>query len=213
MDKIKQLRREYAESELSQNTIGDDPIALFERWLENAAKAELREPNAMTLATADQSGRPNARMVLLKSVDERGFVFFTNYESRKAEELTADAQAAVVFYWAELERQVRVVGTVEKVSSAESDEYFASRPPGAQTGAWISAQSRPIGTRRELEEARDAHIREKGGGPVARPPFWGGYRIVPARIEFWKGRADRLHDRFAFTRTAQHDWSVERLSP
>ncbi len=212
-DKIRRLRKEYAETELSRASAEDDPIALFGQWFDEAVRAELREPNAMTLASADASGSPNARVVLLKEFDERGFVFYTNYESRKGVELAANPRATLVFYWAELERQVRIAGSVEKVSAAESDEYFASRPHGAQLGAWASAQSRPIATRRDLERARDAREKESGGKPVTRPPFWGGYRVIPARVEFWKGRADRLHDRFAFTLTAPGVWKVERLAP
>lgn len=211
--KIRELRKEYAGTALSSASAGDDPIALFERWFDDALRAELREPNATTLASADADGNPNARIVLLKDFDEQGFVFYTNYESRKGEELAANPRATLVFYWTELERQVRITGSVEKVSAAESDEYFASRPLGAQLGAWASAQSRPIPTRRALVMARDAREKESAGKRVMRPPFWGGYRVVPTFIEFWKGRADRLHDRFAFTLTAPRAWSVERLSP
>lgn len=211
--KIRKLRKEYAETGLSSASAGDDPVVLFERWFDDAVRAELLEPNAMTLASAGPDGNPNARIVLLKDFDEHGFVFFTNYESRKGEELAANPRATLVFYWAELERQVRITGSVEKVSASESDEYFASRPPGAQLGAWASAQSRPIATRRDLVIARDAREKESAGKPVKRPPFWGGYRVVPAFIEFWKGRADRLHDRFAFTLMPSRVWNVERLSP
>ncbi|NNE07995.1 MAG: pyridoxamine 5'-phosphate oxidase [Gemmatimonadetes bacterium] len=211
--KIRKLRREYAETTLSRASAGDDPIALFERWFDDAVRAELREPNAMTLASAGADGNPNARIVLLKDFGEPGFDFYTNYESRKGEELAANPRATLVFYWGELERQVRITGSVEKVSAAESDEYFASRPPGAQIGAWTSAQSRPITSRRDLEKARDAREKESAGKPVKRPPFWGGYRVVPAYVEFWKGRADRLHDRLAYTLAAPGVWNVERLSP
>jgi pyridoxamine 5'-phosphate oxidase len=205
------LRDEYTRAGLSEANADADPIVQFNRWFDDAVAADLRHPNAMTLATVDD-GRPSARVVLLKSVDEHGFVFFTNYESRKGRELAANPSAALLFFWSELERQVRVDGTAEKVSPDESDAYFATRPYGSQIGAWASAQSAPIPSREVLEaRARDLDARYEGG-PVPRPDHWGGYRVAPVEIEFWQGRANRLHDRLRY-RLADGVWTRERLSP
>jgi pyridoxamine 5'-phosphate oxidase len=205
------VREEYTRAGLSEAAAAADPIAQFNRWFDDAVAADLRHPNAMTLATVDD-GRPSARVVLLKSVDEHGFVFFTNYESRKGRELAANPSAALLFFWSELERQVRVDGTAEKVSPDESDAYFATRPYGSQIGAWASAQSAPIPSREVLEaRARDLDARYEGG-PVPRPDHWGGYRVAPVEIEFWQGRANRLHDRLRY-RLADGVWTRERLSP
>jgi pyridoxamine 5'-phosphate oxidase len=205
------LRDEYTRAGLSEANADADPIVQFNRWFDDAVAADLRHPNAMTLATVDD-GRPSARVVLLKSVDEHGFVFFTNFESRKGRELAANPAAALLFFWSELERQVRVDGTAEKVSPEESDAYFATRPYGSQIGAWASAQSAPIPSREVLEaRARELDARY-GGGPVPRPGHWGGYRVAPVEIEFWQGRANRLHDRLRY-RLAGGVWTRERLSP
>jgi pyridoxamine 5'-phosphate oxidase len=166
----------------------------------------------MTVATADAEGRPSARILLIKGVDERGFVFFTNYESRKGLELAANSHAALLFHWIELERQVRIEGMVEKTSAVESDAYFASRPVGSRIGAWASEQSREIASRAELE-AREKAFAERFGDEPPRPPHWGGYRLVPARIEFWQGRPSRLHDRITYTRETDGSWHIARLSP
>lgn len=198
---------------LTEADLLDDPIALFRRWFDEAVAAELPEVNAMTLATADRDGRPSARTVLLKGVDGRGFEFFTNYESRKARELDANPHAALVFLWAPLHRQVRVTGDVTRLTAAESDAYFATRPRGSQLGAWASAQSRPIADRDELDGRWRRLEREYAGREVPRPPHWGGYRVVPREIEFWQGRANRMHDRFAYTRAADGGWRRERLQP
>jgi pyridoxamine 5'-phosphate oxidase len=206
------MRRDYAAEGLAEADALADPIAQFQRWFDDARRAELHEPNAMTLATVDAAGQPAARMVLLKGIDARGLAFYTNRDSRKARELLANPRAALVFWWGPLQRQVRFEGRVEELDPAEADAYFASRPKGSQLAAWASAQSTVIADREALEAAERTHRERFGAGPVPRPPFWGGYRLVPAVVEFWHGRASRLHDRLRYTRTPD-GWRVERLAP
>jgi pyridoxamine 5'-phosphate oxidase len=209
------MRKEYRRGSLAEADAPADPLLLFDEWLRVAVESGLREPNAMTLATSTPDGRPSARVVLLKSYDSEGFVFFTNYESRKGRELAENPQAALVFWWGELERQVRVEGRVQRVSAAESDAYYHSRPLGARLGAWVSAQSSVIGGRSVLEERLAELTREypsAGESSPPRPPFWGGYRVAPQAIEFWQGGVHRLHDRLLYRRT-EGGWELARLSP
>jgi pyridoxamine 5'-phosphate oxidase len=189
-----------------------DPIDLFQDWYGAATRAGILLPESMTLATADADARPSARMVLLKSCTPEGFVFYTNYASRKAADLAANPRAALVFHWAVLQRQVRVEGSVERVSEKTSAAYFQSRPRGSRIGAWASRQSHPLAERRILEKRLDRYQRRFAGAEVPLPPFWGGYRLVPEQIEFWQGRADRLHDRLLFSRMAD-GWEAQRLYP
>jgi pyridoxamine 5'-phosphate oxidase len=190
-----------------------DAIAQFRRWFDAALAAGVPEANAMVLATAGASGRPSARIVLLKDFDQRGFVFFTNYRSRKSAEIEAAPRVALVFFWREEQRQVRIEGVATRTATEESDAYFSSRPRGSQLGAWASPQSRPLASRAELV-ARVAAARERWKGqPVPRPPHWGGYRVAPVSIEFWQSRTDRLHDRVLYRRTRSGTWTVRRLAP
>jgi pyridoxamine 5'-phosphate oxidase len=195
-------------------TAADEPLRLFAAWLGEATAAEPRDPTAMTLATVDAGGLPNARMVLLKGVDERGFVFYTNVDSQKGQELDGHPQAALVFHWKSLNRQVRVRGTVERVTAAEADDYFATRPKQAQIGAWASKQSAPLESRLAFEKAVALYAAKYALGTVPRPPNWSGYRIIPLRIEFWHDRPFRLHDRIEFVReNPGAPWSKTRLYP
>jgi len=214
---IADLRREYMRETLDESDVAADPFRQFERWFAEATKAALPEPNAMTLATVDASGRPAARIVLLKIVDERGFVFFTNFESRKGRELEANPRAALLFFWPELERQVRIEGGTAPLEPAESAAYFAGRPRASQLGAWASPQSEPIAGRDALMTRFD-EVEAQYADPshaVPCPPHWGGYRLDPDAIEFWQGRASRLHDRIRYRRKHEQAgaWVIDRLAP
>ena len=212
MSTLADLRKNYSLGSLDIADADPNPFRQFDVWFKQAIDAQLPEPNTMTLATVDARGRPSARIVLIKGVDERGFVFFTNYESRKGLELAQNPHASLLFYWIELERQVRVEGTVVKTSDAESDTYFASRPVGSRIGAWASEQSKVIESRAALE-AREREFSAQYGDNPPRPPHWGGYRLIPDAIEFWQGRPSRLHDRLLYTRSGNADWTIARLSP
>jgi len=209
---IADLRKEYARERLDEHDVAHDPLIQFSRWFQEALNASLPEPNAMTLATADGRGHPSARVVLLKGYDERGFVFYTNYESRKGQDLAVNPNAALLLFWLELERQVRIEGRIERVSPEESDEYYQIRPLGSRHGAWASPQSRIIPSREDLEKRFEQAIARHGDSPV-RPAHWGGYRLNPQVLEFWQGRPSRLHDRVSYTREAPGRWRIERLAP
>lgn len=198
---------------LHENDVDPDPLVQFGRWFEEARHAGLVEPTAMTLATASRDGVPSARMVLLKGYDPRGFVFFTNYGSAKGRDLAGNPRAALVFWWGALERQVRITGTVSRVADAESDGYFLSRPEGSRIAAAASLQSTVLSSREELDRRVEELARRYAGRPVPRPSNWGGYRVSPETMEFWQGRANRLHDRLRYVRGADANWKLERLSP
>jgi pyridoxamine 5'-phosphate oxidase len=208
---IADLRQEYMRSGLSEAQADPDPMRQFERWMGDALRARVPLPNAMTLATVTPSGAPSARIVLLKGVERGGFLFYTNYLSRKGRELENRARACLLFLWSDLERQVRIDGAVQKVTPEESDAYYATRPLGARLSAWASAQSEPVATREALENALEEARRRYGEQPP-RPAHWGGYRVEPQEIEFWQGRSDRLHDRLRYRRGGG-SWTLERLSP
>jgi pyridoxamine 5'-phosphate oxidase len=213
MDKVAlaDLRKSYERDELDEASSAEDPLRQFQVWLEQAIKAELPEPNAMTLATVGADGRPSTRVVLIKGVDERGLVWYTNHESRKGRELAHNPHAALQFHWVELERVVRIEGRVELASAEESDRYYASRPLDSRIGAWASPQSQPIASRAVLV-ANAAKAAARHGLNPPRPPHWGGYRLVPDRWEFWQGRRSRLHDRLCY-RLEGGQWRRERLAP
>jgi pyridoxamine 5'-phosphate oxidase len=209
---VAQMRKDYGQAALSEHEVADDPMAQFDAWFGQALKAEVNEPNAMGLSTVDAQGRPSSRIVLVKQFDARGFTWYTNYDSLKGQQLCANPQAALLFFWPELERQVRIEGKVERTAAAESDTYFHSRPLKSRLGALASAQSRPIADRAALEQQYEEVAARYGDAPP-RPEHWGGYRLVPERMEFWQGRRSRFHDRIVYTRAADGRWTRERLQP
>jgi pyridoxamine 5'-phosphate oxidase len=209
---IADLRRDYRSHVLVESEAAADPLMQFRQWFDEAVRAELLEPNAMTLATVTQTGDPAARTVLLKDLDATGFVFFTNYESAKGRDLTRQPRACLLFFWAELERQVRITGRVDRLTPGESLAYFRSRPRGSQLGAWASPQSRVIASRDVLDDALAQLETTYADGDIPLPPFWGGYRVIPDAMEFWQGRTSRLHDRLLYSRDGDH-WARVRLAP
>lgn len=210
---VADLRKDYQIQGLSETDVDPNPFKQFQVWFDQALAAQLPEPNAMTVATVTKSGKPRARIVLLKGFDERGFVFYTNYHSHKGQELADNPQAAIAFWWAELERQVRIEGRVLKVSDQESDEYFHSRPFNSRLGAWASEQSQVIENRQVLEQRWQELKTKYENQDIPRPPHWGGFRVVPTEIEFWQGRPSRLHDRLLYTLKDDDRWQIDRLSP
>lgn len=213
MASVADIRKDYMLHSLTEKEVAANPIQQFTTWWNEALNAEIEEVNAMTLATASADGVPSARIVLLKGYDERGFVFFTNYNSYKGKDLQENPRACLVFFWKELERQVRITGLVSKVSDAESDEYFNSRPEGSKIGAWASPQSSVIQSREWLEEKERKIRGQFNNSAIKRPSHWGGYRLQPITIEFWQGRPNRLHDRIQYTMEENGSWKIERLAP
>jgi pyridoxamine 5'-phosphate oxidase len=213
MSSIAEIRKEYTLQSLTEESVAADPFTQFDRWLNEALASQILEPNAMTLATASGDGIPAARIVLLRGFDQEGFVFFTNYNSFKGQQLAENPRACLVFFWKELERQVRVTGLVRRTTEAESDNYFGSRPEGSKIGAWTSPQSQVIPDRIWLEENERKFQQEFRGKQIHRPAHWGGYRVQPITIEFWQGRENRLHDRIQYTLKEDGSWEIERLAP
>lgn len=212
-DKVADLRQDYKSDSLSMSEVNENPILQFQKWFDEALNSAILEPNVMTLATASKDGIPSARIVLLKGFDEKGFVFYTNYQSEKARQMAENPKAALVFCWLELQRQVRIEGKIELLSSEQSDKYYKSRPKGSQIGAWVSPQSTIIDSRQYLED-RVGNISSifEGKEDIPRPPFWGGYRVVPNKIEFWQGRSSRLHDRIVYHHQ-DGKWQLHRVAP
>ena len=211
MKSLADIRKDYILQTLQEEDVATDPIEQFNKWWDESIKSEIIEANAMTLATANTAGIPSARTVLLKAFSTEGFIFFTNYESQKGEDLAANPNAALLFFWKEMERQVRIEGKVEKISEEESDAYFNSRPLGSRIGAWASPQSKVINDRTVIED-NVQKFTEEFGEKIPRPPHWGGYLLVPVKMEFWQGRSSRLHDRILFTRE-DNSWKISRLAP
>ena len=210
---IADIRRDYSHKSLSEKDVNASPIKQFGKWWDEAVNSKIDEVNAMTLATASIDALPSARIVLLKEVNEKGFIFFSNYESYKAQQLAENPKACLVFFWKELERQVRITGLIEKISAKQSDDYFQSRPESSQIGAWASPQSRVIEDRNWLDEKFNELVNKMEGTAIPRPPYWGGYIVKPVVIEFWQGRPSRLHDRIQYTLEENGEWKIERLAP
>ncbi len=213
MTKIADIRTEYKLQTLNESDVANHPIRQFDKWWSEAMNSDIDEVNAMVLATATKDGKPSARIVLLKDYDEKGFVFYTNYDSQKGLELADNPNASIVFFWKELQRQVRIEGVIEKVSAEESDTYFNSRPEGSRIGAWASPQSKVVPTRNVLEDKYEEYHQKFAGKNIPRPSHWGGYRIKPTEIEFWQGRPNRLHDRILYSQQEEGNWKIERLAP
>ncbi|MBK7433135.1 MAG: pyridoxamine 5'-phosphate oxidase [Chitinophagaceae bacterium] len=213
MPAIADIRKEYMKQSLLEEEVEQDPFSQFGKWWDEAVKSEVEEANAMTLATATADGKPSARIVLLKAATPQGFVFYTNYSSHKGQQLAENPLACLVFFWTSLERQIRIEGTVEKVSEGESDEYFHSRPSDSRLGAWASPQSSVIPSRDTIEENLAHYLKKYPEGHIPRPPHWGGYLVRPVQIEFWQGRPSRLHDRILYTLQPDGGWKIERLAP
>ncbi len=211
-DPFKAVRKEYRSGQLDEGSIDPDPLKQFKSWFDAVMSSDVVEPNACALATADSDARPSVRMVLLKGIDDRGMIFFSNYSSTKGFQIASNPQGAMLFYWAQFERQVRIEGDVEKLDDVASNLYFASRPRDAQIGAIVSRQSMPVASREVIREAVDSFTNTHPEGPLERPAYWGGYRIIPRSIEFWQGRENRLHDRVRYVREPQ-GWRIERLWP
>jgi pyridoxamine 5'-phosphate oxidase len=212
MEKLRDIRSEYGEGSLDETTVNKDPLLQFEKWFAETMATGMQYPNAFVLSTCTRKGKPSARVVLLKGIDPEGFVFYTNYESRKGNELAENSFASMTFFWSKQERQIRIEGTVKKVSTVESDEYFKSRPRGSQAGAWVSPQSKIIPGRDAIDVSHEWFLKENEGKEISRPPFWGGFRLSPACIEFWQGRTNRLHDRILYV-LENEEWKIERLAP
>ncbi len=210
---IADIRKEYKLQTLSEADVAADPFLQFDKWWDDAVKSEIVEVNAMTLATADNEGKPDARIVLLKGYDKSGFVFFTNYNSQKGQELENNPNACLVFFWKELERQVRITGVTEKITTEESIAYFNSRPDGSKIGAWASPQSLAVAGKAWLKETFDFYRERFKHGEIPKPPHWGGYRVKPFKTEFWQGRPNRMHDRIQYTLQEEGGWKIERLAP
>jgi pyridoxamine 5'-phosphate oxidase len=210
---ISYFRREYLKGGLNRADLDPDPVLQFAAWFDQARQTEIADPNGMVLATVSRAGQPSQRAVLLKYFDDSGFVFFTNYGSRKAQEIAANNQVSLLFCWFELDRQIMINGTASKISVADSTRYFLSRPRDSQVAAWVSSQSHGLGSRQALMQKFSEMKKKFGEGKIPLPSFWGGYRVVPAEIEFWQGRENRLHDRFLYRRQQDQTWTIERLSP
>lgn len=210
---LSNIRKDYSLHSLNEDEVTESPIAQFAKWWEDAAASEIEEMNAMTVATANSNGMPDARTVLLKAFDDKGFVFFTNYNSAKSKQLDQNPHCCLLFFWKELERQVRITGEAERISLKESIDYFDSRPEGSKIGAWSSPQSMVVAGKAFLKETFDYYAERFKHGAIPKPPHWGGYRIKPVSIEFWQGRPSRMHDRILYTETAPGSWKTERLAP
>lgn len=210
---ISKLRTDFSIQTLDESEVNSNPVAQFECWFKEAIQAEVLNPNAMMLSTATRDAKPSARVVLLKSFNEKGFEFYTNYLSKKAANISENPYVALTFFWDELERQVRIEGTIEKLSSTESDHYFSQRPEGSKLGAWSSVQSSVISSRKQLEKKFNAVTAKFANAPIPRPDYWGGYNVKPLYFEFWQGRANRMHDRIVYLLNENRNWKIERLEP